>query len=110
MTFKDQMTSDLRAIFDAEAFGETVVYSTVDGAEASTVALIDVGNLIDPGAVGSNAASVATIRVMEADVTEPQVDDLATVGEKTWRVVRILANEGGVWVLEAVRDERMGAR
>lgn len=112
MSFRDQEIADLNASFSAEEAAEAVAYSCVDGLDIDTTAIINIGDDLSQGAMGTNPAAVATIRVMKSVIAEPQVDDLVTVAlsSLTWRVVRILREDAGLWTLEAIRAERFSAR
>lgn len=110
MTLAELLVTDTEHIYNTDEHAVAATYYTVDGAAIDLAVLVDIGDEMSAGAVGSNPASVATIRVRSDLVADPQPDDVVTIAGVSWRVLRIVRSETGTWVLEGVKDERLGAR
>jgi len=110
MTLAELLVTDTEHIYNIDEHAVAATYYTVDGAVIDLSVLIDIGDEMSANAVGSNPASVATIRVRSDLVTDPQPDDLVAIAGVSWRIMRAIRGEVGTWVLEGVKDERLGAR
>lgn len=84
MAFKDQMAADLATFFNANEFGESIIYNG-----STIVAVID--RLAQPGFISNNVANYADVLVKKSDV--PSVQYQATV-----------QFDGCVWAVEAVKN------
>lgn len=107
-TFKDQIQQDLMNVFfSVSEFAENVVYCPETGVEYDALAIIDIGDAMDPDAFGGNPASAAKI-VLLGLAKDPEPNDIIRFSSLNWRVVRALSCSDGVWTVAAVRDERAG--
>lgn len=108
--FRSQQAIDANDMTSTFELALTATYRAVSGVQVITAVVIEIGDELSAGLVGTNPASVAIIRVKSADVSDPQIDDEIAIGSSTWRVLRPLKLEGPFWVLDCVKDVRMGTR
>lgn len=111
MGLLEDFSADIATAFDTDTFGVAARCSpAAGGAMLEGTVILEEGNAMDLGAMGSNPAAVATIRALDSQFPDPQIDDVFTITASgdVWRVARVMSRGSGVNVLECVREGRMG--
>lgn len=100
MSFKDQLTADLDAVFfNTEEFAETATYN---GTAISAI-WDDGANL---ARISEGVEAEAVIEVKASDVPAPVLRDIVIRNGVTYRVLRVTKGDGYVTQIALARDQR----
>lgn len=96
------------AVFlNLEEFGQPAIYTpSSGGSQMRGTVMLEEGNSLDPGAMGTNPAEVGRMLINLADFPDPQIDDVFTLSRGDWRVVREISRDQVSVVLEVIRGGR----
>ena len=96
MTFKEDIAADAGTFYDTDEFGVQVTYNG-----AGIVAVIESGS---EQTAQSVASKTLMVRVQQAEVSEPAVDDKVVYDGRTYRVGEGSYLDGADWVLTLIPD------
>lgn len=107
MTFKTQLTDDLKNVFlNTDEFAESATYTPAGGTAKTISVIIDEGS--GEGYMGADALDHAAImRIMVSDISEVVAGDQVTCGSDIWEIVDGEKSADGLeWIATVSRMTR----
>jgi len=102
MTFKDQLSNDLDAVFHNT---DEFAISLTTSASVTINGILDYAqNLSDYELNGQIV--LASLRIKVSDVATPERYQTYSDGTHTWRIENIVSGDGYEWVCTVSRDQR----